>query len=71
MKLISLATLARILDLKYSQVYYYCQKNHYLGKRKYSNRVYYSIKISKCVAKKLIDLSSKDLNQVLQEIDEY
>ena len=71
MRMILVSQIASILDIKYSQVNYYCFKYHYLGRIKVGNRVYYYQEQAKCVAEKLIHLSSKDLNQVLQEIDEY
>ena len=71
MKTISVTKLAQILDLKYSQVDYYCRKYHFIGRIKVGNRVYYHVEYAKAVAETLIILSDKELDEVIQELYQY
>ena len=71
MKMILVSKLAQILDIKYSQVNYYCLKYHYLGRVKIGNRVYYYVEYAKCVAESLINLSDKKLDEVIEELEQY
>ena len=71
MKTIPLTRFAEILDIEYHIVYYQCTHKHICGLFKKRNKYYYYVERAKIIAEKLIIYSSKKIEQVLQELDEY